>query len=89
MHMNSFGNWFCGPDSFFSGFHFGGFVPLLFWGIVLFLLFKISQSIISSNKANSLNMEHPDSPMSILEKRYASGEIEQEEFLQRKKDLKG
>ncbi|SHJ79543.1 putative membrane protein [Malonomonas rubra DSM 5091] len=89
MHMNSFGSWFCGPNGFFSGFHFGGFMPLLFWGIILFLLYKIAQSIISANKANNINMEHPDSPISILEKRYASGEIDQEEFLQRKKDLNG
>lgn len=89
MHLNSFGNWFCGPNGFFPGFHFGGFMPLLFWGIVLFLLYKIAQRIIFTNKTNSLNMEHPNSPISILEKRYASGEIDQEEFLQRKKDLKG
>ena len=89
MHMNSFGSWFCGPDGFFSGFHFGGFMPLLFWGIVLFLLYKISQSIISKNRDSSLNMEHPDSAISVLEKRYASGEIDQDEFLQRKNDLRG
>ena len=91
MHANSFGSWFCGPGGFFPGFHFGGFVPLLFWGIVLFLLYKIAQNIISTNNANRAksNMEFPDSPISILEKRYASGEINQEEFLQRKKDLRG
>lgn len=89
MHMNSFGNWFCGPNGFFSGFHFGGFVPLLFWGIVLFLLYKISQSIISKNRDSHLNMESPDIAISVLEKRYASGEIDQDEFLQREKDLRG
>lgn len=89
MHMNSLGSWFCGPEGFSSGLHFGGFMPLLFWGVVLFLLYKIAQSIISTNKFDSINMEHPDSPIAILEKRYASGEIDQEEFLQRTKDLKG
>lgn len=88
MHMNSFGNWFCGPDSYFSGFHFGGIMSLLFWGMVLFLLFKMAQGMFSGNKTNDLNMDRPDSPIAILEKRYASGEIDQEEFLQRKKDLK-
>ena len=87
MHLNSFGNWLCGPNGFFSGYHFGGFMPLLFWGIVLFLLFKITQSIVSTNKANDLKIDHSGSPQSVLEKRYASGEIDQEEFLRRKKDL--
>jgi len=89
MHMNSFGNWFCGPNSFFPGFHFGGFMPFLFWGTVLFLLFKLAQRIIATNRASSMHMNHPGSPISILEKRYASGDIDQEEFLQRKKDLQG
>ncbi|PLX88072.1 MAG: electron transporter RnfE [Desulfuromonas sp.] len=89
MHMNSFGNWFCGPNGFFSGFHFGGFMPFLFWGIVLFFLYKISQGVVSKNRDNNLNMGRPDSAISVLEKRYASGEIDQDEFLQRKKDLNG
>ncbi|MFO7578421.1 MAG: hypothetical protein R6W66_11920 [Pelovirga sp.] len=89
MHMNSFGHAIFGPNSFLPGFHLGGFMPLLFWGIVLFILFKVSQAIMSRNKTNSLDMERQDSAMSVLEKQYASGKIGREEFLQRKNDLQG
>jgi len=87
--MASFGNWFCGPGSFFSGFHFGGFVPLLFWAIILYLLFKLIRGGASAEKSGNLNMESPQPAIAILEKRYAAGEINQEEFLQKKQDLGG
>ncbi|MDT8421619.1 MAG: SHOCT domain-containing protein [Desulfuromonadales bacterium] len=89
MHNNVHGDWFCGPGSFFSSFHFGGIFHLLVWGIVLFLLFKSISLLISAGKGQATATNHGNPSLTILEKRYASGEIGQEEFLQKKRDLKG
>lgn len=88
MHSNLHDGWFCGPGGIFNGFHFGGFLPLVFWAAFLFLLFSLVRSLASSKSSHSSSANNPPSPLSILEARYASGEIEREDFLQKKKDLK-
>lgn len=82
MRSNHFGEWFCGSGSFFSGFPFGGIFNLLLWGLALFFLYKLARTFMADNTAAN-NSES----LSILEKRYASGEINQDEFLKRKSDL--
>ena len=59
----------------------GGFMWLIFLvlvGIVIYFLFQ------SSKGSNGSIIE---TPLDILKKRYAKGEIEKEEFEQKKKDL--
>jgi putative membrane protein len=80
MHSHSIGNGFCGSEGLF-GFHFGGFFSLFFWVACLMLLLTIFRALFSKNQQTS-------SALSILEERYASGEIDQEEFIQKKKNLK-
>ncbi len=87
MHSHSIGNWFCGPDGLL-GFHFGGFFHLIFWVVGLMLLFALFRSLLANQQHNNQTRVTSSSALSVLEKRYASGEIEQEEFLQKKKDLK-
>lgn len=82
MHSNHFSGWFCGPGSFFSGSPFGGVLHLVVWGLVLFFLYKLARMVMTSSKST----ERSES-LTILEKRYASGEIDQEEFIKRKRDL--
>jgi len=65
----------------FGGF-FGGTFMLLFWvpvivGVV-FLIKYLAKSEVKSNEKTSLD---------ILKERYAKGEINKEEFEQKKKDL--
>ena len=87
MHSHSIGNWFCGPGGLF-GFHFGGFFHLIFWAVVLLLLFTLLRALFTNKSQTVVTAGDRSSALSILEKRYASGEIDQEEFLQKKKDLK-
>lgn len=86
MHSNGFGSWFCGPASFFSGPHFGGFFALLFWVLVFILLFSLLRSLFSLNKIPK-SPGGQSSAVSILEQKYASGEIDRDEYLQKKSDL--
>lgn len=85
MHSHSIDNWFCGPEGLF-GFHFGSIFHLIFWIVCLMLLFTLLRTLFAS-KHNTATAEKRSSALLILEERYASGEIDQEEFLQKKKDL--
>jgi putative membrane protein len=87
MHSNTFGNWFCGPDGIFYGMYFGGFFPFIFWAVGLFLLFTLIRSLTSSRQKNNNQNVNKPSALSILEQRYAAGEIDQDDFFQKKSDL--
>lgn len=87
MHSHSIGNWFCGPEGLF-GFHLGGFFHLIFWVVCLVLLFTLFRAMSANKQHNTFTAGSSSSALSILEERYASGEIDQEEFLQKRKDLK-
>lgn len=86
--MHSIDNWFCGPEGL-SGFHFGGFSHLIFWVVCLILLFTLFRALFANKQNNTGTTGNTSSALSILEERYASGDIDQEEFLQKKQDLKG
>ena len=86
MHSHSMSSWFCGPEGLF-GFHFGGFFHLIFWVVCLMLLFTLFRTLFANKQINTATTGSGSSALSILEERYASGEINQEEFLQKKKDL--
>jgi putative membrane protein len=65
---------------------FGGIFMIAFWvlviaGIILFIRWLLA----SSRKAEGRTGD--DSPLEILKKRYARGEINKEEFERMKKDL--
>ncbi len=68
----------------FSG--FGWIFMLLWWvliavGIVAFIRWLANQS------RDTRNHDHEKSPLDILKERYAKGEINKEEFEEKKKDL--
>ncbi len=73
-----FHNWMWG-----GGIWFGWVVWLFLIAIIIWLL--ISQS---NRYRDQLRMnQHPESPIDIIKKRYARGEITKEQFEQMKKDL--
>lgn len=69
---------------------FGGWGMGVFWLIILALIVWAIVSFTRSNKTrNESRLDAPRrSPgLEILEERYARGELEREEYLQKKKDL--
>ena len=65
------------------GYGYGGFMWLIFLvliGVVVYALFQISKSKSSDGSVS-------ETPLDILKKRYAKGEIDKEEFEKLKKDL--
>ncbi len=62
---------------------FGWFFMILFWVAVLFLIIWLYKQI----KGPGKTVASEESPMDILKKRYAKGEIDKKEFDEKKKDL--
>jgi putative membrane protein len=64
---------------------------MLFWGVVgisLLVLAVIAVvSLVRRRDAGPSQEWRPDSPQQILARRYAAGEIEEEEFLRRRSNL--
>jgi putative membrane protein len=62
----------------------GGFSMIFLW-IVLIVIIVIMVKLLWS-KTNE-RTEHKETPLEILKRRYASGEIDKAEFEEKKKDL--
>ena len=59
---------------------------LLFWGLVVFGLIWAIRWLVARSKPGG-DGSHAETPLEILKKRYARGEIGKEQFEQMKKDL--
>jgi len=71
-----------GPGYFF-GWPWGMIMGIIFWGLVIYGLFRLVSGM-SKRQAEEHKMQ---TPLDILKKRYAAGEIDAEEFAKKKKDL--
>ncbi|MBI4295551.1 MAG: SHOCT domain-containing protein [Chloroflexi bacterium] len=69
-----------------SGFGIGGGLMGIFWIIVLGLIIWATVSW-SRGSSGSSDLPKGDTPLEILKKRYARGEISKEEYEEKKKDL--
>jgi putative membrane protein len=83
-HSGNWGEGFCNGASFFGfGHGFGGWIfPFLFWGLIIFAIISIIRRLIPGNRSIGKN-----SALDILKKRYASGEINKQEFSEMKSVL--
>lgn len=68
-----------------GGMGFGGmFLSLLFWFMVIYGLVSLFQC---GKKGSSSECKHKETPMDVLKRRYAAGEIKEEEYQRMKKEL--
>jgi putative membrane protein len=64
----------------------GGFFMIIFWvAIIVGIALLVRWIVASSGKGEEITAG--ESPMEILKRRYAAGEIGREEFEEKKKDL--
>lgn len=77
---NDYGGWGAGN---IMGWFGGGFMMVLFWAAIIIFIVWVVKEIGGRNheKPNS------NSALEILKERYAKGEINKEEFEQKKKDI--
>jgi len=66
---------------------FGGGWMIIFWIGLIVGAFFLVKYLVDQNRSSSTGKE--STPLEILKRRYASGEIAKEEFEQKKKDLVG
>ena len=62
---------------------FGGGFMWLFWIVIIVAFFMLVKGIMAGGSSSS----QPESPMEILRKRYAAGEITKEQYESMRKDL--
>ncbi|MCL4551095.1 MAG: SHOCT domain-containing protein [Bacteroidetes bacterium] len=80
---NSGCSWWWGPGYFFGG-PFSMIVGLIFWALVIYAIFRLisnltNRSAVTSGKENT--------PLEILKRRYAAGDIDEDEFDRKKRNL--
>ena len=75
--------WWWGPGMFFGG-PLGMLMMFVFWALVIYGIFYLISHLI---KQPSVFVRKEETSIDILKRRYASGEIDAEEFAKRKKDL--
>ncbi|MCP9293058.1 SHOCT domain-containing protein [Gracilimonas sediminicola] len=61
----------------------GGWMMFIWWFLLIALVIVLLRPLFKTNQQES----ESETPLEILKRRYANGEIDQEEFEKRKKDL--
>jgi len=83
-------DWGVGPGMMGGGYGmgwFGGIIMIAFWiAVIVGIVLLIRWLVISTRSAGQRTYQE-DSALEILKRRYARGEIEKEEFEQKKRDL--
>ena len=75
------GNWGYGMMGWF-----GPIMMLVFWGLIILVLILVVRWLWTSSQKKPEQIIQ-ESPLDILKRRYASGEIDTEEFEHKKRDL--
>jgi putative membrane protein len=99
METNFFGNivtqwrdygWGHGPGMMGWGFGMGWFGLIMmgvFWILIIVAIIFLIRWLVVSSRAGSHGQKGEETALEILKKRYAKGEINKEEFEEKKKDL--
>ncbi len=69
------------------GMGFGGIGMILIWVLVIAAVIIAVKWLLGDSSGSASNRNTEKTPLQILEERYARGEIDREEYEQKKKDL--
>ncbi len=82
------GGWGMTGPGMMGGFGWGGLMGIgmvVFWGLVIWGIVALARGVSSPGGTGSSNQS--DSALEVLKRRYARGEINKEEFEDKKKDI--
>jgi putative membrane protein len=84
-----YGDWgWSGPGMMGWGWWgFGWIFMIIFWGLIIAGLILLIRWLVGLSRSHTPYNKDRDSALEILRQRYAKGEIDKEEFDQKKKDL--
>lgn len=68
-----------------GGMFFGGIVMWLFWLLIIIAVIVVLRSVLGKGSPDGAS--RTDTPLEILQKRYARGEIDDEEYKRRRREL--
>jgi len=66
---------------------FGGWFMMIFWIAVIVGIVFLVKWLVQQGRMGGQPPQKEETPLDILKKRYARGEIDKEEFGQKKKDI--
>jgi putative membrane protein len=76
-------------DGYGMGWHAMGWMGMVFFWLVLILLVLVAVKYLTGSRRSDAQSEGANSgALAILEQRYARGELDREEYLQMRDDLK-
>lgn len=78
-----FGPWMMHGYGWMGGFGMG-FGMLVFWGLIIVLIYML---VHSTSGATMGQQPHQSTPLDVLKRRYAAGEINREQYQEIRKDL--
>ena len=80
-NLSGWGGNYCGWGASFGHgpWFFGWLFPLLLWGLIAYLLLSIARHLFSGRSS-----DQNDGALDVLKNRYASGEIDEQEYTTRK-----
>ncbi len=82
-----YGGWGMMGPGMMGGFGWGWFMPIfmiIFWGLVIWGIVALVRGLSGQRSSDS---SKADSALEVLKRRYARGEIDKEEYEEKKKDL--
>jgi len=85
--MGRYEDWGYGQMMGYGGFGFGWIFTLIFWALIIWAIIAFVKYISEKSNIKSNSNDQGDSAMKILKERYAKGEINKEEFEQKRKDI--
>ncbi len=71
-------------NNYWGSWGFGGIIMILFWVIIIIGIIALVKLLLTSKPAEA---QLKDTPLEILKRRYAQGEITKEEFEEKKRTL--
>ena len=67
----------------------GGLGMILFWGLIILVIVLVVRGLVGTGSRRDSAASSEKTPLQILQERFARGEIDKEEYEERRKTLSG